>query len=246
MATKVSSDNGVLVDGSFDWTDGCDSSKVTTIASDLNPNGIKRSQLSWMNNCGVRTVGILQRTGWQPLLKIIDDGRWQGGFIYEPDGANPYLVCSISGHIYQVLLEPPFTITDLSAAFGLFNPPDAEIAFFCSGRESAYHSGGRLLHWASSHSSRWNELVWSGHSQRVNHAASVLERNNAPKIERNHNCGCCCWNSEHKRNPSFNRNGLLRQSHLVWRSKSDFWKRHGWRIVWNTSRAIPGRDSQCD
>ena len=136
MATKnngSSSDTVYITDGSFDWSGGVDSSKVTTLQSELNPNGLRRDQLSWLNNASVRTAGILQRTGWQPLLKIVQDGRWQGGYIYEPDGANPYLVCSISGVIYSVLLEPPYTVTNLSAAFGLYNPDDAEIAFFCQG-----------------------------------------------------------------------------------------------------------------
>lgn len=134
MATKNNgSDSLVIVDGSFDWTSGVDSSKVTTVASELIPNGLKRDQLAWLQNGSLRTTGILQRTGWQPLLKILDTGLWQGGYIYEPDGANPYLVCSISGVIYQVLLESPYTVTDLSAAFGLSNPADAEMAFFCQG-----------------------------------------------------------------------------------------------------------------
>lgn len=133
MASNNGSDNNILIDGSFDFSGGVDSSKVTTVQSELNPNGLRRDQLSWMANATVRTIGILQRTGWQPLCRIADTGLWQGGYIYEPDGANPYLVCSISGHIYRVLLESPFTVADLSAAFGLFNPPTAEMAFFCQG-----------------------------------------------------------------------------------------------------------------
>ena len=87
--------------------------------------------LAWMNNASVRGGGITQRTGWQPLFKIIQDGRWQGGFIYEPDGANPYLVCQISGILLSVLLEDPYTITDLSGGnVTLRNPPDAELCWF--------------------------------------------------------------------------------------------------------------------
>lgn len=143
MATKVSSDSGVLVDGSFDFSDGVDSSKVTTLQSELVPNGLKRSQLSWLFNASLRTIGILQRTGWQPLVRVAGmGGLWQGGYIYEPDGANPYLVCSISGHIYQVLLEPPYTVTDLSDAFGLYNPADAEMAFFCQGENQLVIQAG--------------------------------------------------------------------------------------------------------
>jgi hypothetical protein len=133
MASQTNSDAEYLPDGSFDWSGGADSSKVTTIQSTLNPNGLGRQELAWMFNCTVRGGGILQRTGFQPLVKVLNSGRWQGGFIYEPDSANPYLICSIYGRIYRVLLETPYTITDLSAAFGLFNPANAEEAFFCQG-----------------------------------------------------------------------------------------------------------------
>lgn len=124
-----------LPDGAFGWSGGVDSSLVTTVQSALNPGGLPRNALSWLNNATVRGGGITQRTGFQPLLKLIASGRWQGGTepLYEPDGANPYLVCSIDGHIYSALLEPPYTITDLSVAFGLFNPPNAEMAFFAQG-----------------------------------------------------------------------------------------------------------------
>ena len=133
MAGSKSSDAKYLPDGSFDWSGGVDSSKVTTLQSTLNPGGLARNELAWLYNGTVRGGGILQRTGFQPLIKLLDSGRWQGGYIYEPDSANPYLVCSIDGHIYKVLLEPPYTITDLSSAFGLYNPPAAEEAFFCQG-----------------------------------------------------------------------------------------------------------------
>lgn len=161
MASKVSSDNGVLVDGSFDFSGGVDSSKVTTIQSDLFPNGIARNQVIWANNATFRTAGILQRTGWQPLCKIIDSGRWQGGILYEPDGENPYLVCSISGRIYKVLLEDPFSVTELVNTlvapwtnYGtnvingaivenpLINPPDAEMAFFVQGENQLIIQAG--------------------------------------------------------------------------------------------------------
>lgn len=140
----------------MDFSAGVNSDCVTTLASALNPNGLKRNQLGWLFNGTVRGGGILQRTGWQPLLKILPAGRWQGGFIYEPDSANPYLVCSISGHIYKALLEAPYTVTELFntlvapwANFGTnnltidgnavvlenpqFNPANAEMCFFTQG-----------------------------------------------------------------------------------------------------------------
>lgn len=129
------SDSTVLLpDGSFDWLGGVDSSKTTTIESELNPNGLKRNQLAWMINCTARGGGITQRTGWQPLVKLLDEGHWQGGYIYEPDSANPYLVCQISGILYSVLLEVPYTITDLSGGNVLLrNPAYTEMAFFVQG-----------------------------------------------------------------------------------------------------------------
>lgn len=146
-----------VVDGAFAWSGGVDSSKVTTLQSTLNPNGLGRNQLAWMVNSTVRGGGILQRTGWQPLVKVMDLGHWQGGFIYEPDSALPYLVCVISGHIYRVDLDPPYAVTQLFntlvapwANFGnninltidgnviplLVNPqfnPDTDRVWFCQG-----------------------------------------------------------------------------------------------------------------
>lgn len=156
MAAKPKTDSSILVDASFDWSAGVDSSKTTTLKSDLNPNGLPRNALAWLNNGAVRRGGILQRTGWQPLIKLLAAGRYQGGFLYEPDNANPYLVCSISGHIYKATLEPPFTLTELLnslvapwTSFGTnhltidgnavvlqnpqYNPPDAEMVFFVQG-----------------------------------------------------------------------------------------------------------------
>jgi hypothetical protein len=129
---KNSSQTEAIPDGSFDFSGGVDSSKVTTLQSSLVPTGLPRNTLAWLINAGVRDGGITQRTGLQPLLKILDAGHWQGGILYEPDSANPYLVCVISGHVYQALLEAPYTITDLSAAFALVNP-DTEMCWFCQG-----------------------------------------------------------------------------------------------------------------
>ncbi len=169
MANKITSDNGYLTDGAFDFSGGVDSSKVTTIQSDLNPNGIRRDQVNWANNATFRTIGILQRTGWQPLVRVADpDLRWQGGFIYEPDGENPYLVCSISGVIYRVLLEAPYTITNLSAAFGLFNPPNAEIAYFVQGENQLiiqagdYFTPGTPVMGTTDASGHTLPLFWNG------------------------------------------------------------------------------------
>lgn len=122
----------VIADGSFDWADGVDSQATTTIQSDLVTHGLKRSQLSWLTNATVRGGGILQRTGWRKLLDLLTSGLYQGGMVYEPIGAdsNPYLIVSVSGNIYKVLLEDPYTVTNLSLAFGLTNPANLDQAYF--------------------------------------------------------------------------------------------------------------------
>lgn len=170
MANGSNSNRGLTIaDGSFDWSNGVDSSKVTTIATELNPNGLKRSQLAWLNNGTVRGGGIRQRTGWQPLVKILDTGRYQGGFMYEPDGGNPYLICSISGVIYKVLCEFPFTVTDLSQDNPLLtNPPDVEMAFFEQAENfliiqaGDYFSPGALVPGKTDTEGRTLPLFWNG------------------------------------------------------------------------------------
>lgn len=58
---------------------------------------------------------------------------FQGGYFYEPDAGNPYLICSIGGRILRV--EPDTGVTtDLSTAFGLVNP-NTDKAFFCQGEK---------------------------------------------------------------------------------------------------------------
>lgn len=70
--------------------------------------------LAWLNNATVRDGGITQRSGWQPKGRMRNgDAIFQGGFMYEPRGADPYPIVAIGGHIYRV---DPNTggLTDLS------------------------------------------------------------------------------------------------------------------------------------
>ncbi len=111
-------------DGSFDFSGGIDSGRVTTIQGPSNPNGLPRQMLAWLTNGTVRGGGITPRSGWQPVVNLLNAlGLYQSGYLYEPQFANPYLILSIGGHILKVLVEAPFTVTDLSVQFGLFNPP---------------------------------------------------------------------------------------------------------------------------
>jgi hypothetical protein len=158
-----------VVDGSFDWSLGVDSSKTLTVQTELNPNGIPRSMLVWGNNLTVRGGGITQRPGFQPLVKLPVYGRWQRGFMYEPDSANPYLVCQISGILYSVLLEAPYTVTDLTGGNPMLqNPPDAEMAFFCQGENQLviqagdYFTPGAVIPGKTDAAGRTLPLFWNG------------------------------------------------------------------------------------
>lgn len=117
------------------WSGGIDSVKLTTVQSDKVPDGIRRDQLCWLDNGRLRDGGITPRAGFL-LSGTIHDGSalFQGKFMYEPIGANPYEMYSIGGRIYKVDVEN-FAVTDLSAAFALANPPDVPFAFFVQGEE---------------------------------------------------------------------------------------------------------------
>jgi hypothetical protein len=116
--------NGVnLPDGSIDWSGGVDSVRVPTIQSQANPNGLQRNELAWLDNATVRDGGITPRGGYTLLGGLHNsNGIWQGGFMYEPLGANPSLVYCISGRVYKAIPGTPPQVTDLSAAFGLTMP----------------------------------------------------------------------------------------------------------------------------
>ena len=127
------SDPLILVDGSLDWSSGVNSTVVTTVASDSNPNGLKRTAVSWMDNATVRDGGITQRFGWNNIGSIPPVGQYQGSFIYVPDNqdvSSNYHVMVIGGHVWQVPTDNPGAAVDLSAQFGVALPI-TERVFFC-------------------------------------------------------------------------------------------------------------------
>lgn len=125
-----------LTDGSYDFSGGVDSGRVTTVQSQANPYGLPRTMLAWLTNGTVRGGGISQRTGWTPLCTVHAGGElYQGGFLYEPSFAQPQLILSIGGRIYQVRLDTDNSITDLSAASGLTNPADVPKAYMAQGEQ---------------------------------------------------------------------------------------------------------------
>lgn len=125
-----------FTDGTSDFSSGVNAARTPTVQSQSNPYGLPRTALAWLTNGSTRDGGISSRTGWQPLIEGVTPlGLFQGHFLYEPTGANPYLVLAVAGRIYRALLESPFTVTDLSAAFGLSHPATQPYFYFCQGEE---------------------------------------------------------------------------------------------------------------
>lgn len=132
-----------LTDGSLDFSLGVDSGKNPLIASDSNPNGLRRDQVAWLVNGTVRGGGITQRAGWKYLTTIADgQSLYQGGHMYEPANANPYLLLSIGGHLLQVACGAGAVPTDLSAVFGFSNPASVEQAYFAQGEHILFWQAG--------------------------------------------------------------------------------------------------------
>lgn len=124
-----------MADGSMDWSGGVDSVRVTTIQSPLNPNGLARNQLAWLDNATVRDGGITPRGGYIELGQIAPTGLFQGEFMYDPFNADPYQIVAISGHIYKVQISPSFAVTELSTSPALLMPAAQEQFFFCQAEQ---------------------------------------------------------------------------------------------------------------
>jgi hypothetical protein len=139
------SDSILIVDGSLDFSGGVDSLKVTSVASQQNPNGLARNQLAWLVNATVRDGGITQRTGWQPLGTNMTPGTlqsiltlagtyiYQGAYLYQPDNDDPYFIAGIGGHILQIDPNNPSNAIDLSAQFNLYHPGSEPYFYFAQG-----------------------------------------------------------------------------------------------------------------
>lgn len=137
-----------LVDGSWDFSGGVNSGVVPTISSDLVPNGLRRDQIAWGTNLTCRTGGLLQRTGWTKLARLAEPGvgLFQGGWMYEPRFGDPYLMCSIAGRIIQCRVDTDNSVHDLSAIFGLSNPPNEPQTYWIEGEEFAIIQAGDFGH----------------------------------------------------------------------------------------------------
>lgn len=134
-----------LADGSYDFSGGIDSGRVTTVQSQNNPYGLPRTMLAWLTNGTVRGGGVSQRTGWTYLCTV-NPGTdlYQAGFLYEPLFAQPQLMLSIGGRILQVRVDTDNSVTDLSAAFGLTNPATVPKGYMAQGERFLVIQAGDL------------------------------------------------------------------------------------------------------
>jgi hypothetical protein len=151
---------GRITDGSLDFSDGINSATVPTIQSDFNPNGLKRSELAWLHNATVRGGGILQRTGWQRLIKgfSADSQLFQGAMVYKPITVNqPYLIASISGRTYRFNVYTDNSVADITGIGANINPATQPRYFFVQGEEFAVIQVGDFTTQA---------LIWDGATMR--------------------------------------------------------------------------------
>lgn len=112
-----------LTDGSTTFEGGIDSGRTPTIESNLNPNGLRRNQNAWLDNGTVRGGGISPRYGWVRRAKVVSQpALYQGGYMYEPDNAFPYLMLAISGHMIQVRVDTDFSVVDVTTPATLNDP----------------------------------------------------------------------------------------------------------------------------
>jgi hypothetical protein len=134
-----------ITDGSWSWLAGVDSGKLSTITSELVPNGLARDQLAWLTNATVRGGGITPRTGWSRLCTVHPgNALYQGGFLYDNSagGTLPYLILSIGGDLYQVRVDSNNSVQNLSAIFGFSDPATVAQAYFVQGEEFLVKQAG--------------------------------------------------------------------------------------------------------
>lgn len=118
-------------DGSFDFSAGVNSSKVTTIQSQLTVNGLKRNELAWLQNGTVRGGGITQRTGWMDNGAFNPGGHFQGGYLYRDTNQNISAIVQVDGYLWRFDVDDPNGAQNLTVLFGLAPNPITREAFFC-------------------------------------------------------------------------------------------------------------------
>jgi hypothetical protein len=117
METVAQNVNGStrITDGALAFSGGCNSTILPTYQSDALPEGLPKNQLSWAGNCIVRDGGIAQRPGVQPIVQGAPwSGLFQGAHMYEPEGADPYIIIDIAGRTYQVRVDTDNSVHDIT------------------------------------------------------------------------------------------------------------------------------------
>lgn len=147
----------ILTDGAMSFDGGASSMKTTTLHSQLNPNGLARNELSWMDNATVRQGGISPRPAWLlrgtfPFPVQLVGAQYMGSEFYDPDSGDPYLLTVLDGHVWKLDVNNPAAGTDLSAIFG-YALPITERAFFCQAEEFMVIQNGDGV---------TNPLFWDG------------------------------------------------------------------------------------
>lgn len=122
------------IDGSMDWSEGVNSYVVATIQSERNPNGLKRTQVAWMDNATVRGNGITQRLGWSNNGTLPVRGYYQGQFLYRPNAEEYYLIMVIDGQVFRVNVDDPASAINLSSIHGV-SLPITERVYFCQAEQ---------------------------------------------------------------------------------------------------------------
>lgn len=108
-----------LTDGQLSFSAGVNSSVPRTKQLEGVPDGVATNQLAWGQNLSVRGGGISQRATLQPLVQTANwSGLYQGGMMYQPDYADPFLLLLIDGHLYQVRVDTDNSVVDLSTTYG--------------------------------------------------------------------------------------------------------------------------------
>jgi hypothetical protein len=156
--------NEIIVDGLLDFSGGINSLIPPTVAAAQNPGGLQRNQLAWLTNATVRGTGITCRAGWQFLCRVTDGTTlYQGGAMYLPRAANPYLMLSIGGLIYQVRVDTDNSVVNLMPP-GTQNPDREPQAFFQQAEEFMIIQAGDNL---------TLPLCWDGAHMRRSLGASI-------------------------------------------------------------------------
>lgn len=163
-----------ITDGSLDFSQGVNDSKVTTVASPVaNPNGTLRTELCWLNNGTVRGNGISPRPGWSYLCTVSKTGAiYQGGYLYEPLIGNPYLMLSVGGHIFQVRVDTNNTVVDVTQ--GLTNPSTVPQAYFAQAEQFLIIQAGD---WQVNIKGT-PPLFWDG--AKMTRSVGIISANNTP------------------------------------------------------------------